>query len=159
MLIDVAVILLVIIIIAVIWWVGHRPKPEPAPSVPQYSGQELVDQVNIKTSNNDYVGAIRLLEGQKSVNEPGTQALLAGAYANKGDDKKALEIYKKLSQQDKLDANETATAANIAARSGDKQLAIELYQKAIERTKSGNSPTGEDMIAVYEAQISSLEQQ
>src|SRR5687768_14275754 len=79
--------------------VSKETKP-----VAQYENrQQLVDDVNQKYGKGDYQGAIKEIEGQKSAGEDvGLQLLLAGAYANSGDFKKAIEIYKKLDSAGKL---------------------------------------------------------
>lgn len=151
-LIDVVVIAAVLIIIGVVWWVGHRPKAEPAPSVPQYSGQALVAEVNKKYGNHDYVGAIKLIKGQKSINELSTQMLLAAAYANKGDNQEAVSIYEWQEKQKPLSETHIATAAEIAARNKQYQKAIDFYEKAKQRA----NPAETDQIAVYDYQIAEL---
>lgn len=152
-LIDVAVIAAVLAIIGFAWWWGHRPKEEPAPTVPQYSGQALVDEVQKKYGNHDYAGAIQLLKGQESIDEPGTLLLLAGAYANKGDYKKSLEVYQQVEKDHKLNTHDAATAGDIATQAGDYQAAAGFYEKAKQRL-GNNDPTGGDQAQVYDAKIS-----
>lgn len=150
-LIDVAVIIAVLIIIGIIWWVGHRPKAEPAPSVPQYTGQALVTEVNKKYGNHDYIGAIKLIQGQKTINDTSTQLLLAGAYANSGDNQKALEVYEKLEKQKPLSEVDAATAAHVASNAKQYQTAIDFFEKAKQRAE--NNP---DQLATYDYQIGEL---
>jgi tetratricopeptide (TPR) repeat protein len=156
--IDIAVIVIVVIIIAVIWWVGHRPEAETKSDVPQYSGQQLVDEVNLRIAGNDYAGAIKLVKGQKNGNDPNVQLLLASAYSNKDDYTSALKIYKNLENQGKLNATNTAAAADMAVKANDKQAAIELYKKAIQRVQ-GDSSISPDMAGVYQLQLTELEKQ
>jgi tetratricopeptide (TPR) repeat protein len=152
-LIDATVIFAVLLIIGVVWWVGHRPKTEPAPSVPQYSGQSLVDAVNKKYGAHDYGGAIKLIQGQKTVNDRDTQLLLAGAYANSGDDTRSMAIYDAQEKKTALSETDTATAASIAARLKQYQKAIGLYEQAKQRA----NPKDTDQIAVYQYQIGELQ--
>jgi tetratricopeptide (TPR) repeat protein len=155
-LIDLAIILVVAAIIAVIWWVGHRPKPEPAPSVPQFSGQALVDEVNKKYSSNDYGGAVKLLKGQKSINETGTQLLLANAYANQGDKAAALKVYDKLQDENKLVAESAAAAALLAEQLNDNAKALAYYKIAVEKLKTDNNQAISDHLPMYEAKVDEL---
>jgi tetratricopeptide (TPR) repeat protein len=152
-LIDIAVILAVFLIIGVIWWVGHRPKPAAVSNVPQYTGQTLVDQVNKKYGNHDYIGAIRLIEGQKTVNDTATRLLLAAAYANSGDNQKALQIYEKQDQKKPLSETDAATAASVAEGAKQYQKAINLYQEAKQRANQQNT----DQLAVYDYKIGELQ--
>ncbi|SRR6266540_5746340 len=148
-LIDVAVIAAVLLIIGIVWWVGHRPKSEPASKVPQYTGQTLVDEVNKKYGNHDYIGAIHLIEGQKTASERSSQLLLAGAYSNAGNNAKALEIYEKQEAQKPLSESYAALAAGAASQTKQYQKAIDFFQKAKQRAQSGNV----DQIAIYDYQI------
>jgi tetratricopeptide (TPR) repeat protein len=156
LLIDAAVIILVALIIGAVWWAGHRPKPEPVSAFPQYSQADLVKEVNKKYGAHDYIGAINLINGQKIVNETSTQLLLAGAYANAGDNKRALAIYEQLDKSTKLNDIDTATAAAIAERDKQYQKAIDFYKKAKERLK-GSANDSVDQAAIYDYQISALE--
>ena len=81
-------------------WAVWRSTPED-PSVTQKKAQntaqyenrqQLVDEVNKKYGSNDYKGAISLIEGQQNSTDVAVQLLLAGAYANSGDVKKAFDI-------------------------------------------------------------------
>ena len=152
-LIDVAVILAVFVIIGLIWWVGHRPKPAPVSSVTQYTGQALVDQVNTKYGQHDYIGAIHLIQGQKTINDTSTQLLLAAAYANSGDNQKALTIYENQEQKKPLSETDVATAASIAENLKQYSKAIDLYQKAKQRSDQRNV----DQLAVYDYKIGELQ--
>lgn len=156
LLIDAGVILLVAVVIGIIWWVGHRPKPEPASKYPQYSQQELVNEVNKKYGAHDYIGAIDLIKGQKIINESDTQLLLAGAYANAGNNKQALEIYDRLNSEIKLNDIDSATAGQIAERDKQYQKALNFYKQAKERLK-GSPNESADQAAVYDYKISELE--
>jgi len=152
-LIDATVIIAVVLIIAVIWWVGHRPKADTAAKVPQYSGQVLVEEVNKKYGNHDYLGAIHLIEGQKTISQTDTQLLLAGAYANAGNNQKALEIYEKQEAKKPLSESYAALAATAASQAKQYQKAIDFFQKAKQRAPQANT----DQIAVYDYQIQELQ--
>lgn len=152
--IDAAVIVAVLLIIAIVWWVGHRPKPVTTTTdVPQYTDQQLITEVNKKYGLNDYLGAVKLIKGQKRVNEPANQSLLAAAYANAGDNARALEVYRQLDRQNKLSEVDTSSAAEIANRAKDYRQAIDWYEKAKQRA----NPQDTDQIAVYQYQIEELQ--
>lgn len=155
-LIDLAVIVIVLLIIAFIWWIGHRPKPEPASKVPQYSGQALVDEVNKKYGLNDYAGAINLIKGQKSINEIETQLLLANAYSNQGNQASALEIYDKLHKDNKLTASSLAAAATLAEQKGDNAKALDYYKAAVARVQDDTNRENEDLLPMYQAKVDEL---
>jgi pentatricopeptide repeat protein len=155
-LIDAAVIFVVLLIIGVVWWVGHRPKPEPATTVPQYSGLSLVNEVNKKYGANDYLGAVKLIEGQKNVKDTSVQSMLASAYSNAGNYAKALEVYDALDKKGQLSENDAASAANAATRAKQYQKAIDLYKKAKELLGK-SSESNVDQAAVYDYQIAELE--
>lgn len=127
------------------------------PVVQYEDRQKLVDDVNQKYGKGDFEGAIREIEGQKSASEDvGLQLLLAGAYANSGDFKKAVEIYKKLESAGKLPAQEYVNVAGTAERAGEIALAIDMYKKAKEHAISSKTE-GSDQIAVYDYKIAELE--
>ncbi len=153
--IDVAVIAVVVIIIGVAWWIGHRPKSEPAPSVPQYSHQDLVKEVTKKYGINDYLGAIRLIQGQKTINETETQILLASAYSTSGDHKKALEVYRRLDKEGKLGKTQLANVAVVAEQAKDYAAAIDYLKRAKDALQG--SDANKDQAAVYDYQIAELE--
>lgn len=153
--IDVAVIAAVILVIGAVWWFGHRSKPDPQPSVAQYSHQDLVKEVNKKYGINDYLGAIKLIQGQKTINQTETQVLLASAYATSGDAKKSLEVYRKLDREGKLPKTELANVAAAAEQAKDYSAAIEYYKRAKEALKGSDANT--DQAAVYDYQIAELE--
>ena len=152
-LIDIAVIVAVLIIITVIWWIGHRPKPAEPSNVPQYTGQALVDEVNKKYGQHDFVGAIKLVQGQKTISETSTQLLLAAAYFNAGDNQKSLDVYEKLEKQKPLSENDCVNAANAATRLNQKQKAIAYFEKAKQRA----NPKDVDQLEVYDYQIKELQ--
>jgi tetratricopeptide (TPR) repeat protein len=152
---DIAVIAVVALIIGAVWWFGHRPKPEPQPTVPQYSHQDLVKEVTKKYGNNDYLGAIRLIQGQKKINDTETQVLLASAYSTSGDHKKGLEVYRKLDREGKLAKTDLANVAAVAEQAKDYPAAIEYYKRAKEALKG--SDANSDQAAVYDYQIAELE--
>ncbi|HEX8762626.1 MAG TPA: hypothetical protein VF733_02590 [Candidatus Saccharimonadales bacterium] len=153
--IDGAVILGVVVIIGGVWWFGNRPKPEPAPTVPQYSHQDLVKEVNKKYGVSDYLGAIRLIQGQKTINETQTQVLLAGAYATSGDAKKSLEVYRKLDRAGKLEKTHLANVAAVAEQAKDYTTAVDYYKRAKDALKETGANS--DQAAVYDYQIAELE--
>lgn len=126
-------------------------------SVRQYSDrQQLIDDVNKKYGAGDYQGAIKLIESQNNSSDGEVQLLLAGAYANSGDYNKALEIYKKLDQTDKLPDTSLENMASIAESAKDYRLAIDLYKRA--KTYELSLNTGNtDQIAVYDYKIADLE--
>lgn len=127
--------------------------------VPQYAPekkQDLIDDVNQKYGNQDYKGAVELLEGQENVEDIETQLLLAGAYANSGDYQKGLDIYKKVRADGKLPEVEFANMASVAELAKDYSLAIEMYKKAKEYAISSGEEN-EDQVAVYDYQIAELE--
>ena len=153
---DIVIIVLVIGIIGGVWWFGHRLKPEPKSTYPQYNQQQLLEEITKKYGQHDYNGAINLIKGQKIVNEPPVQRYLAGAYANAGDNKRAVEVYDKLDAQGKInDSDIYATAAEVAGRDKQYQKAINYYKKAKEALK--NSEAAVDQGAVYDYKIADLE--
>lgn len=128
-------------------------------NVPQYKPaqrQELVDDVNKKYGSQDYAGAIKLIEGQQNLDDVNTQLLLAGAYANSGNLKKALEIYQKLYDADKLPDIALENMAAMAERAGEHQTAINAYKEAKEYAISSKTQNS-DQIAVYDYKIAELE--
>lgn len=135
----------------------EKISKENRPVVQYENRQQLVDDVNQKYGKGDYQAAIKEIEGQKSANEDvGLQLLLAGAYANSGDFKKAIEIYKKLNGAGKLPATEYANVAGTAERAGDVAMAIDMYKKAKEHAVSSKSESN-DQIAIYDYKIAELE--
>ncbi len=130
---------------------------EGKPVVQYDNRQELIDDVNQKYGKGDYQAAIKQIEGQKSASEDvGLQLLLAGAYANSGDFKKAIEIYEKLDKAGKLPGVEYVNVAGTAERAGDIAMAIDMYKKAKENAISSKSENS-DQIAVYDYKIAELE--
>lgn len=146
-------VVLVVLVAGAVYWVVNRPAEEPTSKVPQYSGQALVNEVNRRYGQHDYAGVIKLLEGQKSVNEPDTQLLLAGAHTNKGDYESAVAIYERLEKQNALNGTYAATAADAAERAKQYQKAIDFYKKA----KTRANPAATDQIGVYDYKIAELE--
>lgn len=135
----------------------ERASREPRPVVQYENKQQLVDDVNKKYGKGDYEGAIKEIEGQKSAGDDvGLQLLLAGAYANSSNAKKALEIYQKLDTNGKLPQTEYANMAGMAERAGDIATAIAAYKKAKEYAVSTKTE-GQDQIAVYDFKIAELE--
>jgi tetratricopeptide (TPR) repeat protein len=134
---------------------SKKPKKE----IPQYKTdqkQALIDEVNQKYGKGDYKGAIQLIEGQQNVGDVNIQLLLAGAYANSGDLKKALEIYKKLDDADRLPDTSVENVAATAERAGDYRLAIDMYKRAKEFAASSTDQNS-DQTAVYDYKIAELE--
>lgn len=123
---------------------------------PQDKEQDLVAEVNKKTGTGDYNGAVQLIEGQQNVSDPKMQLLLAGAYANAGKLKEAVEIYKKLDNEGKLPNPELENMAATADRAGEYQLAIDTYKRAKEFAASSKDYT-RDQIATYDYLIAQLE--
>lgn len=117
---------------------------------------ELVGEVNKKYGSGDYSGAIKLLQGQDSINDVSTQLLLAGAYANSGDIKKALDIYKKLDTAGQLPQASIGNMADMAERAGEYRIAIDAYKRARQYALSSKTEN-EDQIAVYDYKITELE--
>lgn len=135
----------------------ERAAKEAKPVVQYENKQQLVDDVNTKYGKGDYEGAIKQIEGQKSAGEDvGLQLLLAGAYANSGNFKKAIEIYKKLDGAGKLPATEYGNVAGTAERAGDVAMAIDMYKKAKDYAISSKSESA-DQIAVYDYKTAELE--
>lgn len=130
-------------------------QPKPAP---QYDDrQKLIGDINQKYGSRDFQGAIKTIEAQKdSGTDPALQLLLAGAYANAGDTKKAFEIYKKLDADGKLPQQEYGNMADMAEKAGDIEASIRAYKKAKEYAISSKSESP-DQIAVYDYKISELE--
>lgn len=161
-----SVVAVLLVIGGILLWMVWQSTPSDTPSgkndtkgaTPQYTQpQDLVNDVNKKYGSGDYKGAIALIEAQKdSGTDVNLQLLLAGAYANSGDLKKAFEIYKKLSDEGKLPDTELANYADMAERAGDVQAAIAAYKKAKEYAVSSKK-IGPDEIAVYDYKISQLE--
>lgn len=157
---------ILLIIGGILLWMVWRSTPSDISSekngakgaTPQYTQQQdLVNDVNKKYGSGDYKGAIALIEAQKdSGKDVSLQLLLAGAYANSGDLKKAFEIYKKVNDEGKLPDTELANYADMAERAGDTQAAITAYKKAKEYAVSSKK-IGPDEIATYDYKISQLE--
>lgn len=147
------IVLAVLLIAGLTWYFLRSKNVEPESKFPQYSEQQLVIEVNKSYGKNDYIGAIRLIEGQKTIKETNTQLLLAGAYANSGDDRKALDVYDKLESENKLGEADTGTAGDIAARLKDYGKAKAYYLKAKDRS-DGNIA---DQKALYDYKIAELE--
>lgn len=145
-------------------WAVWRSTPEDpgvtqkrAQNTTQYENrQQLVDEINKKYGSSDYKGAINLIEGQKNAEDSSLQLLLAGAYANSGDLKRAFEIYKKIDSDGKLPDTELVNLANMAERAGDKQAAIAAYKRAKAYAISSKT-ISQDEIATYDYKISELE--
>ncbi len=142
-------------------------KSTPAADSPSNSGasktttqyndkQQLINEVNTKYGTNDFKGAITLIEGQKDVEDVSLQLLLAGAYANSGDVKKAFDIYKKIADAGKLPDSELANMADMADRAGDFKAALAAYKKAKEYGVSSKK-VSQDEIVTYDYKISELE--
>lgn len=148
---------------ALLWAVWQStPKDMPSAnkgskSTPQYSDKrELVDEVNKKYGTKDFAGAITLIEGQSGSDENvSLQLLLAGAYANSGNIKKAYEIYKKIDDAGKLPKNELANMAAMAERAGETQAAIALYKRA-KAYAASTTTISQDEIATYDYKIAEL---
>ena len=135
----------------------EKISKEDKPVVQYDNRQQLIDDVNQKYGKGEYQAAIKEIEGQKTAGEDvGLQLLLAGAYANSGDFKKAIEIYKKLDSAGKLPGAEYVNIAGTAERAGDIALAIDMYKKAKEYAISSKSESN-DQIAVYDYKIAELE--
>ncbi len=131
-------------------------SPESGDNTPQSADSELVGEVNKKYGSGDYSGAIQLIEGQKNVKDVGTQLLLAGAYANSGDVRKALDMYKKLDAAGQLPKTSIGNMAEMAERAGEYQVAIDAYKRAKQDAISSKTES-QDQIAVYDYKIAELE--
>lgn len=127
------IVLVVLLTAGLIWYFALRKEAPPAPTVPQYSGQQLVDELNKRYGANDFVGAIELLKGQKTADTPEVQHLLASAYANKGEYRESLAVYGKLDSGGHLSAEDTASAAEVAEKAKDYQQAAGYYDRAASR--------------------------
>lgn len=145
-------------------WLMHQNTPSSPTKTSNSSSssrqeyttnQKLVDEVNQKYGNGDYSGAIDLIEKEKS-KDVGTQLLLAGAYANSGDLKKALEIYKALDAAKQLPDTALANMAETAERAGDYTTALDAYKRARNYAVSSKAET-EDQVGVYDYKIAELE--
>jgi pentatricopeptide repeat protein len=135
----------------------EQVSKQPKPAVQYDNRQELINDVNQKYGTKDFEGAIRVIEAQRSLGEdPALQLLLAGAYANSGDVKKALEIYKKLDSAGTLPQTEWGNMAEMAERAGEDSVALTAYKRAKEYAVSSKSESS-DQIAVYEYKIAELE--
>lgn len=145
-------------------WAVWRSTPDDpavvqkkAQNTTQYDDrQQLVDEVNKKYGSNDYKGAISLIEGQQNAKDTNVQLLLAGAYANSGDLKKAFEIYKNIDNEGKLPDAELVNLANMAERAGDTAAAIAAYKRAKAYAVSSKT-ISQDEIATYDYKINELE--
>lgn len=144
-----------VLIIGVVWWLSQRETPKPTPTVPQYSGQALLDEVNKHVGKRQYDQAIKLIQGQESMKETDKQLLLASTYANASKYKDALAIYEQLDADDKLNETYSATAADVAERAKEYQQAINWYKQA----KQLAPKDATDQIAVYDYKIAELEKQ
>jgi tetratricopeptide (TPR) repeat protein len=127
------VVLVLLVAGGLVWYFAFRKDASPASTVPQYSGQKLVDELNKHYGANDFVGAIGLLKGQKTINTPEVQLLLASAYSNKGDYKESLNIYNGLDRGGNLSAENTASAAEVAEKAKEYGQAATYYDKAANR--------------------------
>lgn len=134
------------------------PKtPRPEGSTQEYTTDPaLVSEVNQKYGAGDYKGAIKRIEEQKNTNDVGTQLLLAGAYANSGDVKKALSIYKTIDKEGRLPNTALGNMAEMAERAGDYRTALDAYKRAKQYAVSSGTET-QDQIAVYDYKIAELE--
>lgn len=160
-----SVIILVVVgggIAAFVWWVQFNSGASLTTSgsskkVTQYApnDQKLVDDLNQKYGMGDYQGAIKLLEGQQSIQDTNTQLLLAGAYANAGDYKKALQIYQTLDKAGKLPQESLGNMGDMAEKAGDTAAAIAAYKRAKSFAASSNEV--DDQGAVYDYKIAQLE--
>ncbi len=135
---------------------GPTETKKEVKQYPQDKEQDLVAEVNKKTGTGDYNGAVQLIQGQQNVNDPKMQLLLAGAYANAGKLKEAVEVYKRLDNEGKLPDPELENMAATAERAGEYQLAIDTYKRAKEFAASSKDYT-QDQIAVYDYLIAELE--
>lgn len=130
-------------------------KEEPVSKVPQYSEQELIKELNKKYATHDFTGAINLVKGQKTIDQPNVQLLLASAYANASQFQSAVRVYDSLEQKAPLNEMYASTAAVAAEGAKDYKKAIDYYKKAKERMdkKAANV----DQVQVYDYKISELE--
>lgn len=118
--------------------------------------QSLIDEVNKRYAAKDYKGAIELIEGQQNANDVEMQLLLASAYFNSSDFKKALDVYKRLDSRGKLPDTSLENMAKTAERANEYRLAIDMYKRAKEYgTSSGDVNT--DQLATYDYKIAELE--
>lgn len=135
----------------------EKASLQPKPALQYDDRQKLIGDINQKYGARDFQGAIKTIEAQKdSGTDPALQILLAGAYANAGDTKKAFEIYRKLDADGKLPRQEYGNMADMAEKAGDIEAAIATYKKAKEYAVSSKSESP-DQIAVYDYKISELE--
>lgn len=159
-----AVVVLLVVAFAV--WVSYMNKKlqetdtssnGKTGTTQQFSSEsELAGDVNKKYGTGDYQGAIDLIEGQKNVDDPANQILLAQAYANAGNYAKAVEIYKKLDAAGKLPDDQLANAAGAAEQAKDISTAITYYKRA--ETYARNSKDQNlDQADVYAYKVTELE--
>src|ERR1044071_9720295 len=106
--VTIAIIIMASIVAFAIWRIQasyqavERSTQNAKGDTRQYSKDErqlLREEINTLIGKGDYKEAIRLIEAQNNINDNDMQAVLAGAYANSGDYKKSLEIYKRLESE------------------------------------------------------------
>jgi pentatricopeptide repeat protein len=159
-------VVVVLVVVGFAIWVGYMNKKlhesaststEKKGTTQQFNNEsELANDINQKYGNGDYQGAINTIEAQKNVDDVANQLLLAQAYANAGNFKKALEIYKKLDAAGKLPDDQLANAAGAAEQAGDIRTAIDYYKRAQNYAKTSKDQNL-DQADVYGYKVSQLE--
>lgn len=126
--------------------------------VPQLSGDALSAAVNKKLGAYDYLGAVQLLKGQKTAEQPATQLLLANVYASQKNYSAALAIYAALQKAGKLSSQSAAAAGAIAEQGGDTKTALSYYQTAVQKAGTKQRPANDDELHMYQAKVVELQQ-
>lgn len=163
MILIISTVVIVLVLVGGTIWLIVKTTQEAnssektAKQIPQYtSNQQLMNDVDQKSNSGDYQAAIDLIEGQKNVDDPANQILLAQAYANAGKYAKALEIYKKLDSAGKLPDIELSNAAAAAEQAKDLKTAITYYKRA-ENYARNSKDQNVDQADVYAYKIAELE--
>lgn len=150
----IGLIVLIILVAAGIVYYKASQKKEPVSNVPQYSEQALIKELNKKYATHDFLGAIELVKGQKTIDQTNIQLLLAAAYGNAGQFQSAVGVYDALERKAPLVEMYASTAAVAAEGAKDYKKAIDYYKKAKGRLdKTANV----DQAQVYDYKISELE--
>jgi len=147
--------ILIVLIAAGVLYYRSTHKAEPVSKVPQYSEQDLIKELNKKYATHDFSGAIELVKGQRTIDQPNIQLLLAAAYGNAGQFKSALGVYDSLEQKTPLNEMYASTAAVAAEGAKDYKKAIDYYKKA--KSRMDKKTANVDQVQVYDYKITELE--
>jgi len=131
-------------------------RREGSSGVAKSTSADVIDaQIAKDTASGNFSASEKAL--QKAPNTEEYDLLRISLYRTQGNDKAALEVYKRL-----IDNGGTSyfeDAASVAVATGDKQLAIQYYESAKQQLVKSNSPTKEAEAEAIEAQITALKGQ